>query len=179
MRADQRQNKFPDVRLPMCVLATLLCVYPADASAASIFTGCWYGKSRFSREILQQLGPFVEELSVARDDRWCGVIGHGACETFVCDFEVEGGILDLSLSDTEEVARVNLDMRQVWRVNARSGRARAVRGAHPRSLDRRGPRKVDPYHAGPIEDKTRVAEPGLAVMALAADAESYCRMADR
>ena len=35
----------------------------------------------------------------------------------------------------------------------------------------RGPRKVDPCHAGPIEDRTRAAELGLAAMALAADAE--------
>jgi hypothetical protein len=66
MRADRAQDRFPDVPLPMCVLAAPIWVHAPDAVAASIFAGCWYAESLVMHEGLQELGLSVEQLSAAR-----------------------------------------------------------------------------------------------------------------
>lgn len=114
MRVIWWQNKLPGVRLPMCVLAALSWVHNADAVAAPIFAGCRYAESRVMHVTLRELGLSIEELSAAR-------IGHEARETLACDFEREGGVLDLSLGDPEEAARANLDMEQIWGVTLAVG----------------------------------------------------------
>jgi len=67
-------------------------------------------------ESLQELGLVVEEPSAARSDRSRGVIGRETREILACDVEREGGIFDLFLGGSEEAARANLDMEQVWRM---------------------------------------------------------------
>ena len=126
MRAERGQNRFPHVRLATCVFAALIRVHATDAAATSIFAGCQYAESLVMHEPLQELGLAVEELSAARSNRSRDVIGNEARETLACDFEREDGILDISLGDPEEAARVDLDMEQIWGGNIRCGRASAV-----------------------------------------------------
>jgi len=114
MWTGRQQDRFHGVPLSICLLVVLTWVHAAYAVPVSIFTGCRYAVPLVMHEALQELELVIEELSAARSDRSRDAIGREARETLGCDFEREGGILDLFLGDPEEAARVNLDMERVW-----------------------------------------------------------------
>ena len=96
MQEEQGKTRFPDLLLPMSVFVALLGEHATDAIAVSIFAKCWYAESLVMREAPKELGLAAEEPSTAQSGRSRDVIGGEAPETFACDFERAGDILDLS-----------------------------------------------------------------------------------